>query len=233
MLESVVEISMEYGKQLILIEWIFTILFTLEYIIRILTSPKPSKYIFSFLGIIDFLSITPAFLGIFFTGSQALIVFRSIRLIRVFRIFKLTRYMSGGRVILRALKESGPKITVFLVGVISLTVILGTLMYLLEGHLHEGFTSIPKSIYWAIVTMTTVGYGDITPQSFIGQVLASIVMILGYSIIAVPTGIVSSEFIRAASKTKSVNLTCDTCGENDHDESAKFCKNCGHPVRTL
>jgi voltage-gated potassium channel len=195
MLESMAEISAEYGTELRIIEWIFTVLFTIEYALRIWASPKPVKYIFSFLGIIDLLAITPAFLGIFLGGTQSLIIFRSIRLIRVFRIFKLVRYLSGGRVILRAILDSIPKITVFLVGVISLTFVLGTLMYLVEGNQQTGFTSIPKSIYWAIVTLTTVGYGDITPQTPLGQLLASVVMILGYAIIAVPTGIVSSQFV--------------------------------------
>jgi voltage-gated potassium channel len=229
MLESVEEIASRYGYELILIEWIFTILFTLEYFLRIISTPKPMKYIFSFLGIVDFLAITPAFLGIFFGGSRALIVFRSIRLIRIFRIFKLARYLSGGRLILQALRESMPKIIVFLVGVVSLTVIMGTLMYLVEGNRHGQFTSIPKSIYWAIVTLTTVGYGDITPQTLSGQVLASVIMILGYGIIAVPTGIVSSEFIHAVgSRPKSTGITCIDCGEQYHDPAAKYCRNCGN-----
>jgi voltage-gated potassium channel len=231
MLESVAEISAEYGTELRIIEWIFTVLFTIEYVLRIWTSPKPVKYIFSFLGIIDFLAITPAFLGIFFGGTQALIIFRSIRLIRVFRIFKLVRYLSGGRVILRAILDSIPKITVFLVGVISLTFVLGTLMYLVEGNQQGGFTSIPKSIYWAIVTLTTVGYGDITPQTPVGQLLASVVMILGYAIIAVPTGIVSSQFVELSGrKIKAGDIVCDVCGENDHDIKANYCKNCGNPL---
>lgn len=231
MLESVAEISAEYGTELRIIEWIFTVLFTIEYVLRIWTSPKPVKYIFSFLGIIDFLAITPAFLGIFFGGTQALIIFRSIRLIRVFRIFKLVRYLSGGRVILRAILDSIPKITVFLVGIISLTFVLGTLMYLVEGNQQGGFTSIPKSIYWAIVTLTTVGYGDITPQTPVGQLLASVVMILGYAIIAVPTGIVSSQFVELSGrKIKAGDIVCDVCGENDHDIKANYCKNCGNPL---
>lgn len=231
MLESVSEISAEYGTELRIIEWIFTLLFTFEYILRIWASPKPVKYIFSFLGIIDFLAITPAFLGIFLYGTQAFIVFRSIRLIRIFRIFKLARYLSGGRVILRAVLDSIPKITVFLVGVISLTFVLGTLMYLVEGNQQGGFTSIPKSIYWAIVTLTTVGYGDITPQTPLGQLLAAVVMILGYAIIAVPTGIVSSQFVElSGKKIKEGGIVCNVCGEKDHEIKANYCKNCGNPL---
>jgi voltage-gated potassium channel len=231
MLESVSLIALKYGPELRLVEWIFTILFTIEYILRVWTTRKPVKYIFSFLGIIDFLAITPTFLAIFFSGSQSLLIFRSIRLIRIFRIFKLARYLSGGRVIQRAMRDSLPKIIVFLVGVISLMFILGTIMYLIEGNLQGGFTSIPKSIYWAIVTMTTVGYGDITPQTVVGQILASFIMILGYAIIAVPTGIVSSHFIEAAGKKTNVGkLICAHCGEKDHDLKANYCKNCGKPL---
>jgi voltage-gated potassium channel len=232
MLESVVEISTQYGNQLRIIEWLFTFLFTLEYLLRIVTFPKPLKYIFSFLGIIDFLAITPTFFGIFFKGSQALIVIRSIRLIRIFRIFKLARYLSEASMILKALKHSTPKITVFLVGVISMTIILGTLMYLFEGSHQGGFTSIPKSVYWAIVTLTTVGYGDITPQTFMGQVISSLIMILGYGIIAVPTGIVSGEFIQVSrTKKESRPQACSVCGEKEHDSDANYCKKCGTEIK--
>jgi voltage-gated potassium channel len=234
MLESVGEISAQYGNELRIIEWLFTILFTIEYILRIITSPKPFKYIFSFLGIIDFMAITPTFLRIFFTGSQALIVIRSIRLIRIFRIFKLARYLSEASMILKALKHSTPKITVFLVGVISLTIILGTLMYLFEGSHQGGFTSIPKSVYWAIVTLTTVGYGDITPQTFMGQVISSIIMILGYGIIAVPTGIVSGEFIQITrSKKDTVKRICTVCGERNHEPDANYCRKCGSELKSI
>jgi len=232
MMESVSEISINYGNQLRTIEWAFTLLFTLEYILRILTFPKPLKYIFSFLGIIDLLAIMPTFLGIFFAGSQALIVFRSIRLIRVFRIFKLARYLSEARIIIRALKYSMPKITVFLVAVLSMVIILGAMMYLFEGNQNSGFSSIPKSVYWAIVTLTTVGYGDITPQTFMGQIISSFIMILGYGMIAVPTGIVSGEFIHAARKNPAfVEITCPGCGEKDHDPRANYCKRCGSPIK--
>ncbi len=233
MLESVSEISVQYGEKLRIIEWLFTFLFTIEYLLRIITSPKPMKYIFSFLGIIDFLAITPTFLGVFLKGSHALIVIRSIRLIRIFRIFKLARYLSEASMILKALRHSTPKITVFLVGVVSMTIILGTLMYLFEGSQHGGFTSIPKSVYWAIVTLTTVGYGDITPQTLMGQIISSLIMILGYGIIAVPTGIVSGEFIQVSRTTKeSGRVECPACGEKDHAPDAHYCKKCGHEIKT-
>jgi voltage-gated potassium channel len=234
MMESVTDISIKYGNQLRLIEWIFTILFTVEYILRILSSPRPLKYIFSFLGIIDFLAITPTFLAIFFKGSQALIVIRSIRLIRIFRIFKLARYLSEAKIIARALKYSMPKITVFLVAVLSMVIILGALMYLFEGNQNSGFSSIPKSVYWAIVTLTTVGYGDITPETFMGQVISSIIMILGYGMIAVPTGIVSGEFIQASrSSLENLNIICPDCGEENHDLQANYCKICGSPLKDI
>jgi voltage-gated potassium channel len=232
MMESVSEISYRYGIQLRTIEWVFTILFTIEYILRIISSPKPLKYIFSFLGIIDFLAITPTFMALFFKGSQALIVIRSIRLIRIFRIFKLARYLSEARIIVRALKYSMPKITVFLVAVLSMVIILGAMMYLFEGNQNSGFSSIPKSVYWAIVTLTTVGYGDITPQTFMGQIISSIIMILGYGMIAVPTGIVSGEFIQATRKSQDrVYIMCPSCGETQHEPTANYCKQCGSPIR--
>jgi len=232
MLESVNYISVKYGMLLRTLEWIFTILFALEYTLRIIASKNPYRYIFSFLGIIDFLAITPTFLGIFFTGSQTLVVLRSIRLIRVFRIFKLARYLREASVILEALKYSAPKIIVFLVGVVSLTIILGTFMYLFEGSQKGGFTSIPRSVYWAIVTLTTVGYGDITPQTFFGQVISSLIMILGYGIIAVPTGIVSGGFIQVSRSDKKMQeIICPHCMKKGHSQDAKFCKYCGESLK--
>ena len=228
MLESVKSIAVNYGNELTIIEWIFTIMFSIEYLARIAASPKPFKYIFSFLGIIDFLAITPTFLNIFFTGSHALVVIRSIRLIRIFRIFKLARYMGGARTILTALRASIPKIVVFLVAVVSLTVILGTFMYLFEGNKNEGFSDIPTSIYWAIVTLTTVGYGDITPLTFLGKIMASVIMILGYGIIAVPTGIVTGEFI--SEKKLKNQIACKNCQQSGHDTDANYCKYCGTKI---
>jgi len=228
MLESVKSIAVNYGPELRIIEWVFTIMFLIEYIARIVVSPKPFKYIFSFLGIIDFLAITPTFLNIFFKGSQAVVVIRSIRLIRIFRIFKLARYMGGASTIYQALKASMPKIIVFLVAVVSLTIILGTLMYIFEVNKNSGFTDIPTSIYWAIVTLTTVGYGDITPVTLMGKIMASIVMILGYGIIAVPTGIVTGEFIHEK-KSRSQKI-CRNCHNKGHDSDATYCKFCGAEI---
>jgi len=228
MLESVKKISVDYGDQLKILEWVFTILFSVEYLARIIASPRPLKYIFSFLGIIDFLAITPTFLNIFFKGSHAVVVIRSIRLVRVFRIFKLARYMGGARTIYLALKASTPKIVVFLVAVISLTFILGTFMYLFEANQNSGFADIPTSIYWAIVTLTTVGYGDITPITLMGKIMASIIMILGYGIIAVPTGIVTGEFIHE--KRSRSHVTCGNCNKGGHEADAIYCKYCGQKI---
>jgi len=225
MLESVKSIAINYGNELKIIEWVFTIMFSIEYLARIVASPKPLKYIFSFLGIIDFLAITPTFLNIFIKGSHAVVVLRSIRLIRIFRIFKLARYMGGAKTIYTALRASIPKIVVFLVAVVSLTIILGTFMYLFEGNQNDGFSDIPTSIYWAIVTLTTVGYGDIIPITLLGKIMASVIMILGYGIIAVPTGIVTGEFIHE--KKLKNQKACKNCQKSGHDIDAKYCKFCG------
>jgi voltage-gated potassium channel len=200
MLESVREIAFQYGFFISIAEWSFTVLFTAEYFLRIYTSPKPSRYIFSFYGIIDLLSILPTYLALVLTGTQFLLIIRILRLLRVFRVLKLVRYSSESEALAKAMYNSRMKITVFLGGVISAAVILGTLMYIIETP-EAGFTSIPKSIYWAIVTLTTVGYGDIAPQTVAGQFLASFIMIIGYGVIAVPTGIVSAEFAQAKAET--------------------------------
>jgi len=228
MLESVKSFSINYGNELKTVEWIFTIMFSIEYLARIVASPKPLKYILSFLGIIDFLAITPTFLNIFFKGSHAVVVLRSIRLIRIFRIFKLARYIGGAKTIYTALRASIPKIVVFLVAVVSLTIIFGTFMYLFEGNQNEGFSDIPTSIYWAIVTLTTVGYGDIIPITLLGKIMASVIMILGYGIIAVPTGIVTGEFIQE--KKLRNQKACKNCQRSGHDTDAKYCKFCGAKI---
>jgi voltage-gated potassium channel len=204
MLESVKIIDADYGFELKIIEWVFTIMFSLEYIARIIASPKPYKYIFSFLGIVDFLAITPTFLAIFFKGGHAVVVIRSIRLIRIFRIFKLARYMGGARTIYAALKASMPKVIVFLVAVVSLTIILGTFMYLFEGNQNDGFANIPTSIYWAIVTLTTVGYGDIIPITLTG------------------------EFIQETKMKQQ--QSCPDCKKKGHDMDAEYCKYCGTKI---
>lgn len=226
-LESVPQIDEDYHAVLKILEWIITLIFTAEYIVRIRIVKQPWKYVFSFYGIIDFLAVLPTYLSIIFVGSQSLVVIRAIRLLRVFRILKLNRYIYAGQNLGRALWASREKIFVFLFFVLNIVIIVGTLMYLIEGPEH-GFSSIPKSIYWAIVTMTTVGYGDISPMTPLGQFLASIVMIVGYAIIAVPTGIVTVGIIRKSNRTNT--QTCDNCMHGDHEDDAAFCKKCGQKL---
>ena len=224
--ESVQSFRVAFGKWFLILEWFFTAIFTAEYIARVWVVPKRRKYIFSFFGIIDLLSILPSYLALFFPGAQSLMVIRSIRLLRIFRIFKLSRYIGESQNLMRALRASKHKITVFLVTVVTSVIITGTMMFLVEGPEH-GFTSIPRSIYWAIVTMTTVGYGDIAPQTAFGQALASCIMILGYGIIAVPTGIVSAEMIQLKTQDKLTTQVCPHCMREGHDHDAVFCKYCG------
>lgn len=224
MLESVPSIEKEYHDQLKLAEWIVTIIFSIEYILRIWIVRYAKTYIFSFYGIIDLLSVLPTYIALIFAGTQGLMVIRALRLLRIFRILKLNRYLKESAIIVRALRESRIKISVFLFGVITLVIIIGTVMYLVEGA-ENGFTSIPRGVYWAIVTLTTVGYGDISPVTSLGQFLAGMVMIIGYAIIAVPTGIVTAEFARQHTKTKSTQV-CPECLSEDHDENAIFCKHC-------
>lgn len=227
MLESVREIEAEYGTYLTAIEWTITVIFTIEYFARIISIGKPTRYIFSFYGIIDMLSILPTYLTLVVTGSQYLLVIRAIRLLRVFRVLKLSRYLSEAQIISQALKASRYKITVFMGSVLSLVLIAGTLLYLVESP-ESGFTSIPKSIYWAIVTLTTVGYGDIAPQTVLGQFIASTIMLLGYAIIAVPTGMVTVELTKAEKNAPGFNTTsCPSCSKEGHDDDAAFCKYCG------
>ncbi len=227
MLESVASISANYGQLLHGFEWGLTLLFTVEYVFRLLSAGKPVKYMFSFLGIVDLLSILPTYLSLFIPGSQALLTIRALRLLRVFRVLKLAEYVHEARVMGTALRASVRKIAVFIGTVMTLTIIMGSMMYLIEGA-ENGFTSIPISVYWAIVTMTTVGYGDIAPQTVLGQMVAAIIMIFGYGIIAVPTGIVSVQLARnvrvgAASE-------CLSCHAESHDDDAAFCKHCGAPL---
>lgn len=226
MLESVSSIDQKYHNFLNISEWIITILFTLEYIARIICIKKPSKYIFSFYGIIDLLATIPKYLSLIFIGTHALIALRALRLLRVFRILKLARYMGASMNLITALKASKIKILVFLFAILVLTIILGTVMYLVEGP-ENGFTSIPYSMYWSIVTLTTVGYGDISPNTPFGQFIASIVMILGYGIIAVPTGIVTSEMTKANSSNQTNTQHCPNCAADVHLNDATFCHKCG------
>jgi voltage-gated potassium channel len=234
MLESVDHIDEQHHKILLTLEWIITIFFSLEYIARIISIKKPWKYIFSFYGVIDFVSTIPLYLSYILAGSQVLLAVRAFRLLRVFRILKLVKFIGEASQLQSALKASRTKIAVFIYVVLILSVILGTLMYLIEGD-EAGFTSIPTSIYWTIVTLTTVGYGDIAPQTPLGQFLATVIMILGYGIIAVPTGIVTAEFSRNKKTGESNGHTihvntqaCPSCSAEGHRDNATHCYNCGH-----
>ncbi|TYP98905.1 voltage-gated potassium channel [Tenacibaculum adriaticum] len=230
MLESVGTIDEKYHDQLYIAEWIVTILFSIEYVLRIISINKPTKYIFSFYGIIDFLSTIPMYLSTFFVGTHTLVAFRALRLLRVFRILKLARYIGESNQLLKALKASRAKVAVFLFFVLILCVILGTIMYLVEGA-DNGFTSIPRSVYWAIVTLTTVGYGDIAPHTPLGQFIASAIMILGYAIIAIPTGIVTSEITKTG-EIHTNTQSCTNCGYEGHKDDAEFCFHCGNKLHT-
>lgn len=224
LLESVKDVRQIFGSELQVIEWTLTILFTVEYILRLVAVRKPWRYVLSFYGLVDLLSILPTYLSLFVPGTQYLLAIRILRLLRIFRILKLASYISESRVLLSALKTSKRKISVFLVAVLTIVTVVGSLMYVVEGEEH-GFVDIPTSIYWAIVTLTTVGYGDLSPKTGMGKLLASAVMILGYGIIAVPTGIVTGELIRAA-KSASTHV-CPECHAEPHDLDAIFCKFCG------
>jgi len=225
MLESVQLVNNKYGFWLKFAEWIVTFVFSLEYILRIWLLRKPQSYIFSFYGLIDLLSILPSYLSLIIAGSGGLVVIRALRLLRVFRILKLSRYTSEASLIMQALKNSKQKLTVFLVAILAVVTILGTVMYMVEGE-ENGFTSIPESIYWAIVTLTTVGYGDIAPHTDLGKFISSFVMILGYAIIAVPTGIVTVATNNQMEKMVSTQV-CPECLCETHEPNAKFCKRCG------
>ncbi len=226
MLESVSYINDAYAYYFNIAEWVITLLFTIEYILRIVAINKPKNYIFSYFGIIDFLSTIPKYLSLFFMGTHALVALRALRLLRVFRILKLARYIGESNNLVKSLIASRVKIAVFLSAVMIIAIILGTIMYLVEGP-EYGFTSIPRSVYWCIVTLTTVGYGDISPHTPLGQFIASIVMVLGYGIIAVPTGIVSAEYTQQLKKVNLNTQSCSNCNETNHADSARFCHKCG------
>lgn len=225
MLDSVEGVSQRYHHLLLQIEWFFTIVFTIEYFLRIFSSPHPTRYMRSFFGIIDLLAILPTYLSLFAPSLNYLMVIRMLRVLRIFRILKLMRYLNEVSVLLRAIRSSSRKIFVFFVMVFTVTCIFGTIMYLIEGPQH-GFTSIPKSIYWAIVTITTVGYGDIAPQTILGQGLAAMVMMTGYAIIAVPTGIISAEIYRDMKAQRDFR-ECLSCRRSGHEQDADFCRFCG------
>lgn len=220
MLDSIKSINQEYGELLYNIEWFFTIIFTIEYILRLYAVSKPIKYATSFFGVVDLLAIIPTYIGVFFPATRYFTVIRILRVLRIFRVLKFVQYIGAAKTLLIALKQSRRKITVFIFTVLTLVVIFGSLMYIIEGE-ENGFTSIPRSIYWAIVTLTTVGYGDISPNTPLGQAFAAFIMILGYGIIAVPTGIVTAELSRTENKQISTQV-CKECNHEGHDADASF-----------
>lgn len=225
MLDSVSSISLRFGAVFIGLEWFFTILFTIEYLLRLYSSPKPRGYATSFFGVVDLLAILPTYLSIFLPTGRFLIIIRVLRVLRVFRILKMVQFIEEANLLRRAIRASWYKIVVFLLTVLSIVLIVGSLMYLIEGP-NNGYTSIPKSIYWAIVTVTTVGYGDIAPVTPVGQALAVLLMITGYGIIAVPTGIITIELGRE-SLAKPDARVCSNCERDGHDRDAEYCKYCG------
>lgn len=225
-LESVASIREVHGVALRRIEWFFTILFTIEYLLRLLTIRRPLAYAFSFFGLVDLLAIIPTYLSLAVSGTQTLLIIRALRLLRIFRVLKLAHFIGEAQVLTSALMASMRKITIFLGVVLSMVLVLGASMYLIEGE-ENGFTSIPQAIYWAIVTLTTVGYGDIAPQTVLGKFLASTVMILGYGILAVPTGIVTVELANVHNKATNTQ-SCHSCAKEGHDTDARYCKYCGH-----
>ncbi|WP_308992035.1 ion transporter [Mariniflexile litorale] len=232
MLESIQSFDKKYHDFFNVSEWIITILFSIEYILRIICVNQPKKYIFSFYGMVDLLSTLPKYISFFILDTQFLSVFRALRLLRVFRILKLIRFVGESNKLIKALKNSRSKIFIFIFFVFIVSIILGTVMYLIEGP-ENGFKSIPQSIYWCIVTLTTVGFGDITPQTAVGQILATVIMIIGYGIIAVPTGIVSAEY--TASKDSTSNLTnssCKNCGADIILSDASYCRKCGNKLNS-
>ena len=226
-LDSIERINIRYGRILLFTEWIITILFTIEYTLRVTCIKKPLKYIFSFMGLVDLLSILPLYLSFFFSGTKYLVVIRTLRVLRVFRILKMWNFIEASHHLTRALYISSIKIGVFLLFILVLVIIIGSLMHLIEGGKH-GYDNIPQSIYWAIVTLTTVGYGDIAPKTPVGRSFASIIMLLGYGILAVPTGIVTAELVKLARTPHAKSIhSCPSCGKEGHDTDAHFCKFCG------
>lgn len=230
MAESVRPIREAWGREIDVAEWAFTVLFTIEYAARLVSVPHPARYARSFFGLVDLLAILPSYLSLLVPGSESLLVIRGLRLLRIFRVFKLARFLGEANLLTRALANSRHKVLVFLGTILILVTILGAGMYLVEGE-ERGFTSIPMGVYWAIVTLTTVGYGDVVPQTLVGKTLASLVMVLGYSIIAVPTGIVTAEIVESAVAARRASTrACPECLTEGHESSARFCRDCGRPL---
>ncbi len=229
MAESVGWVRARFSLPLDVAEWLFTALFTVEYVLRLLVVRRPMRYARSFFGIVDVLAILPTYLSLLVPGAESMLVIRGLRLLRVFRVFKLARFLGQASLLGRALYNSRHKVIIFLGTVLILVTILGAAMYLIEGE-ENGFTSVPTAVYWAIVTMTTVGYGDITPQTIPGKTLAAMVMILGYSVIAVPTGIVTAEIVETAVGERISTRGCPECLSEGHKADARFCRDCGAPL---
>jgi len=252
MLESVEDLNRKYHHIFVVIEWFLTIIFTIEYCVRLYVVRRPLKYMTSFFGVVDFLAILPSYLSLILVGAHYFLVVRALRLLRIFRVFKLGRYLGESQILIRALQASRVKITVFLMAVLNSVVVIGAIMYLVEGNANSGFDSIPRSVYWAIVTITTVGYGDIAPATTLGQFLAAVLMILGYAILAVPTGIVSAELVQVKDDVTEeikeeiheithtlehmteinhshikTDVMCSNCEHSGHDVDAEYCKYCG------
>lgn len=225
-LESIPEIGTKYREVFVIIEWIITILFSIEYVLRIFVSPKPFRYIISVWGIIDLIAILPSYLSLFVVGYHYLLIIRIFRILRIFRVLKLVKFTREAQLLFQALKSSSYKISVFLFAILSIITLLGTLMYVIEGG-ERGFTSIPQSIYWAVVTVTTVGYGDIVPQTNLGKLLSAVSMIIGYAIIAVPTGIITFQLSKTVSEKGDLRSDeCSTC-HTQNPEKSNFCNQCG------
>lgn len=228
MLDSVLFLRLQYGRLFFVAEWFFTILFTIEYALRLYSAPNRRRYVTSFYGTVDLLALLPTYLSLFFAGTHYLLVVRILRILRIFRVFRLKSYMQQAGFLAAAFKTSQHKITVFFLSLLLLVTIFGSVLYVVEGP-ENGFTSIPLSIYWAVVTLTTVGYGDISPKTPLGQAIASMVMITGYAIIAVPTGIFTAELTRTM-RPQLQPISCPNCGKFGHATNAKFCDRCGHDL---
>ena len=224
-LESIAAVRARYGTALRVSEWVFTGLFTVEYLVRLVSVRRPWRYATSFFGLVDLLAILPTYLSLILPGAQSLLAVRALRLLRVFRVFKLARYLGEVKALIDALRATRAKIAVFLATVLTLALIMGAAMYVIEGE-ENGFTSIPRGLYWAIVTITTVGYGDISPHTYLGQAVAAMAMILGYSLIIIPTGIFAVEMVRTTQRQISTQA-CPDCGREGHEADAAFCKYCG------
>lgn len=231
MLDSVKGFRAVFAREFYIAEWVFTVLFTIEYILRLACIERPARYARSFFGIVDLLAILPTYLSLFIEGSHYLLVIRLLRVLRVFRVLKIVQYVGEADHLMSALIASRRKITIFLFAVFTVATIAGSLMYMIEGEA-SGFTSIPRSIYWSVVTLTTVGYGDISPVTPVGQALATLIMLMGYGIIAVPTGIVTVELARAAPRESLSIRACHSCGGEFHAPDAKYCKHCGEKLQT-